>query len=274
VRGFGSPGFERTGKKNRIPALARRLDCISAEAGIQEMDRQISATPNPKDRVGLRLNKAVFLGVVKRIEIAREELKLAAKDVPDEPEVQLACDYIAGSLSHHEEKFADAYAQLTATLSKYFNLLQRADYRFVYEDVQEYRAFELVQMKDFEKAIPVLLEVLSFGLEQGGRSAALANLGICYAKLNDHERARQHLLEAIKQGELGEWEGQAHYHLGLTYARLNLLAESKQELQLCVRHSRDYGLQLENIYGWLSRICAGLGEKEEAACYAGLARPM
>lgn len=259
---------------NRILTIGQSLDPIAAEEGIRRVDEQLSTIADKRVRAGLLLNKAVFLGVLKDIREARRQLQFAIEQAADDPETQLSYDFLEAALYHEEEKFEDAYSCFTTTLTKHCDLLERSDYRFVYEKVQEYRAFELVRLGKFEDAVTILEEALSFDREEKDKQVLLANLGISHAKLNHHERARAYLQQAIHVGNLGDWEGQTHYHLALAYAHLNLLPESKRELRLCAERAREYSLPLSNVYGWLSRICRGLGERQEAEHYAQLARPV
>jgi len=194
------------------------------------------------------------------------------QQTPDDPEAQLAFDYIGGGLYDDEGNADQAYKILTATLSKHRMLLDLPDHRIIYEDIQRHRAFGLVAMGDCAKAVPLLEEVLTFKSTER-KSAVLANLGNCLARMGDYEAARQTLLQAIELGDLGDWEGQAHYDLAKTYAYLHLLPESKKEFELCAQHAVEYRLPLEKIYHWLFRICRGMGEKAEAEHYARLARP-
>jgi hypothetical protein len=74
------------------------------------------------------------------------------------------------------------------------------EYRFIYEDIQQKRGFDLVFLERFNEAVPVLSECLSFKLPRKDMSNVLANLGICYSELEDHEKALECLLKGKDMG--------------------------------------------------------------------------
>ena len=257
---------------DKHPNRNSRPDPATAEKMIQEIDRDIARSPNTKEKAGLLLNRANLLWLLNRASEAKESLQKALDQAPTDPETLFAFDHIMGSFLHQEGRLSEAYPLLTAALSKHRKLLDLPDRRFVYEDIQRYRATELFAMGDCKDAVPVLEEVLSFESTEH-KSIFSANLGNCYARMNDYERARKYILQAIDRGNLREWEGLAHYDLGKTYACLHLLQDSKREFKLCAERAVEYNLPLTDVYRWLSRVCKGLGEKSESEHYAQLARP-
>jgi tetratricopeptide (TPR) repeat protein len=257
---------------DKHPNANSRPDPATAEEMIQEIDRDLARSANAKERAGFLLNRANLLWLLNRASEAKEALKLALDQAPTDPETRFAFDHIMGSFLHQEGSMSEAYALLTAALSKHQKLLDLPDRRFIYEDIQRYRATELFAMGDCTDAVPVLEEILLFESTKH-KSVFLANLGNCYARMKEYETARKHLLQAIERGDLHEWEGLAHYDLAKTYACLHLLQDSKREFELCAERAVKYNLPLEDVYRWLSRVCRGLGEKSESEHYAKLARP-
>jgi tetratricopeptide (TPR) repeat protein len=258
---------------NNNPNAIVDHDPATVEEQIHEIDRQLARSTNEGEKAGFLLNKANLLRLLNRISEARGALRLALEQTPDDPEMRLVCDYIGGGLHDDEGSTREAYVLFTSALSKHRNLLDLPDHRFIYEDIQRYRAFELFEMGDCTDAVSLLEEILSFKLTERCRSNAYASLGNCYARMNEYETARKYLLQAIDRGDLHDWEGMAHYDLAKTYACLHLLQDSKREFELCVERVEKYNLSLEDIYRWLSRVCGGLGEKSESERYARLARP-
>ena len=257
---------------DKHPSMNSRPDHATAEKMIQEIDRNLARSRNAKERAGFLLNKANLLWVLSRTNEAKDALQLALDQVPTDPETRFAFDHLMGSFLHQEGNLREAYALLTAALSKHRQMLDLPDRRFIYEDIQRYRATELFALGECKDAVPVLEEILSFESTEH-KSVFLANLGNCYARLNEHETARKRLVQAIKQGALHDWEGLAHYDLAKTYAALRLLQDSKREFKVCAERAVTYNLPLKDIYKWLSRVCWGLGETVEAEHYAKLAQP-
>jgi tetratricopeptide (TPR) repeat protein len=239
-----------------------------AEQAIAEIDLRTQSSPSPLEKAELLLNKAVFLGILRRFEDARAELAGALGAAPDDPEISLQHDYIRAMLCHQAEEFQEALRRMNELLKDHAELLKTPKFRFVYEDVQQRRAFELFRLRRFEDAIVSLKECLMFDMPPKDRSVMLAHLGISYSELKNREAARAYLLQACTADLPEEWRGEVHFYLGLTYAHLNLLRESKEEFQLSERQ-----LPVLKVYAWLSRVCGLLGEKEESQRYALLARP-
>ncbi len=122
------------------------------ESQIRELDSGFARVTNADERASLLLNKANLLRLLNRISEAREVLRLALKEAPDDSETGLACDYVGGGLYGDEGKTSEAYALLTAALARHKKLLDLPDHRIIYEDLQRRRAFGL-----FERGIAQML---------------------------------------------------------------------------------------------------------------------
>jgi|HubBroStandDraft_4_1064222.scaffolds.fasta_scaffold32047_1 tetratricopeptide (TPR) repeat protein len=248
-------------------------DPTAAAEAFREIDLRFQSLTSVRERADLLMRKAVLYEKVGRVDDARKQLRAALAEAPDDPDVRLQFDYIEGSIYHQEENFGEAFTRLTAVLSKYHGRLALPTFRFVYEDIQQQRAFELFRLEKFDEAAPLFTECLSFAMKPTDRGSALASLGICCAKLKKYEEAKDWLLQACKMGVTKEWEGHVHFYLAFTYGQMQLLRESKREFQICEERASEYHLPLQQLYGWLSRICGLLGEKAESERYARLARP-
>jgi tetratricopeptide (TPR) repeat protein len=245
-----------------------------AAAAIREIDARLRLMQNPTEKANVQLRKAVLYGVLHRFNEARIQLGIALREAPEDTFTQVQHDFISASLYDEEGKWKDAYEHLTDTLSKHRKQFNHPELRSLYEDIQQRRGFDLVKIQSFEGAIPILTEVLSFQLEPPLKSAALSNLGWCYAKTRDYANARDNFEKAIQLGLMKEWEGTVHFYLGCSYAYLRLLKEAKREFQVCEHQVQDdYSMPLVEVYGWLSSICKHLGEQAESEHYARLARP-
>jgi len=208
-------------------------DLDTAEKAVLEIDRRHSASTDARERVALHLSGATLYGMLRRFGDARKQLVLAEEDMPDDLNLRLQLDFIDGLLHHQEKNLAAALTRLTATLSSYSDQLQQPEARFIYENIEQYRGFELFHLKRFDEAVPILRECLSFVLQAEVRSIVLSNLGICYSELKDFVLAKDVLEQACSIGLTKEWEGVVHLHLAIAYAHLGMFAESKKELQMC-----------------------------------------
>jgi len=185
-----------------------------------------------------------------------------------DPFAQVSFDFGKGLLFQREGNYVEALDRFNVTLSTHAQQLRRPELRFMYEDIQQRRAFLSVTLSRFENAIPLLREALSFDLDKESRSNALASLGFCYLELKDYELARDLLLQAMTLGLTKEWEGVAHFYLGIAYFYTDMVRESKREFLLCEQLAATLQLPIVDIYGWLSSICKGLGEASESERFA------
>ena len=266
---------------NHIAAMSEHLaqravesrDPVIAEEALNEYDAQIQQSADLIRKASLFLEKAVLLGVFHRFGEARETLKLASTQVPDDSEIQLQVDHIRASLYDEEGNSEKAFEHLTAVLSQHREKLAQPGLRFMYEDIQLRRGLDATRIGKFEEAVPPLLESLSFDMKSEDRSDVLSNLGSCLFELKDYEGARIYFLRACEIGVTKEWSGYVHLRLAIACAQLSLFREAKLEFLLCEKRAAEYGLEIVKIYGWLSWVCKGLGEKAEAEKYHRLSRP-
>jgi tetratricopeptide (TPR) repeat protein len=206
---FNGEFIQMGAKHNQWISADPKPTGAEAVSRIQEIDTQLASCANASERAGLLLNRANLLHVLRRMGEAREDLRLALEAAPNDPETRLAFDYLRGTLFHSEDKAGEGYAVFTEALSTHADMLRRAEYRFLYEDIQQRRAFEAFALYDCKKAIPLLEEILSFDLAVHERSAALANLGNCHAALKN---LSQHASIFCKLSTLEIWTiGKAQY---------------------------------------------------------------
>jgi tetratricopeptide (TPR) repeat protein len=184
-------------------------DPAIAEEAFREIDGQLKSSGSGPERANLLMRKAVLYGILGRVDDARRQLVVALQEAPDDSFTRLQFDYLDGSLYHQAEKVAVAFTRLTAVLENYAELLAQPDLRFIHNDIQQHRAFELFRLRRFQDAIPVFEECLSSQMKPEDRSVALASLGICHSKLKNREAARDYLLEARDAGLASDWAGQA-----------------------------------------------------------------
>jgi tetratricopeptide (TPR) repeat protein len=248
-------------------------DPAVAEEAFRQLDVEIESTSDDREKANLYLGKATLHGVLGQFSDARTQLELALQCAPDDADIRLQRDFIDASLYDQERKPEEAYLKLTSVLSGYSDRLSRPDVRFMYEDIQLRRGFDATSTGKFKEALPILIECLSFELKPTDKSNVLSDLGRCYSEAEEYESARDSLEQAICIGLTNESEGQAHLYLGIACARLGRFREAKKEFQLCEEKAVEYGLEISKVYGWLSWVCKGLGERSESERYSRLARP-
>jgi tetratricopeptide (TPR) repeat protein len=229
-------------------------DPVLATVAIREIDARLSSSLDQNERGYLLFSRASCCGILGDFVEARRHLAMALHEGRTDPNTKLAFDFNSGLLSQREGKYTEALETLSATLSNHSQQLRRPDLHFMYEDIQQRRAFLSVTLSRFQDAVPLLQESLLFKLSDELRSSALASLGLCYLELKDYELAKHYLLEAVTLGLTTEWKGTAHFYLGMAYFYTDLVAEAKREFILCEQLSMVHDLPTVDIYGWLSVV--------------------
>ena len=244
-----------------------------ASKAIEEIDLLLASLSEPTERAQLLLRKALFLERLGQFDAALSELQRAKCEALDDIVIQVQREHITAGVHYQQHHFEEAYQESTAILTKYGDQLKRPDTRFIYEDIQQFRAFSLVQLLKFSDAIPLLHEILEFQLKEDDVPFALINLGICYSRVGRYEEAVSYLVKGLQLCPDYEWEAEAHCQLGIAYAHLKELHGAKRELQIYEKMAATYPLRMEKVYGWLWRVCVELGQEEESQHYRRLARP-
>jgi tetratricopeptide (TPR) repeat protein len=246
-------------------------DPTLAKDALREIDMRLDSSSDQNERVYLLFSSASCYGILGDFQGARKKLGLAFRERPDESG-RVTVDFMDGLLFQQEGKYAEALERLSATLSRHSQQLKQSELRFMYEDIQQRRAFLSVTLGRFQEAIPLLGEILSFDLDGQLRSEALASLGLCHSELKNYKLARDYFLEAITLGLTKEWQGRAHFHLGIACFYTDMIREAKREFLLCEKAATVYELPLLDIYAWLSTISKHLGEISESERYAKMAK--
>ena len=243
-----------------------------AREALREIDILLGSSSSQNERVYLFLSRASCYGILGDFVEARRQLAVALDQGHGDPSSQVSFDFGLALLFQREARYAEALDGFSATLFRHSQQLKRPELRFMYEDIQQRRAFLSVTVSRFQDAIPLLKESLSFDLDNKLRSGALASLGLCYLELKDYENSRDQFLGAIALGLTREWEGKAHFYLGIDYFYTDMVREAKREFLLCEQLAAIHQLPIVNVYGWLSSICKRLGEASESQRYSRMGK--
>jgi tetratricopeptide (TPR) repeat protein len=257
-----------------IQAAIKSADPMTAELAFKEMDAELALLTDPCDKAALLLRKATLCGILHRFVDGRKEIARALETAPPgDPDITFQSERLDALFYHEEKNPKEAFKRMTALLVKYKQHLNVPELRPIYEDIQQRRGFELVQLLKFAEAVLIFKECLTFEMTPEDRGEILSDLGICCSHLERYEEARDCFLQAREVGLMERSQGAVHLQLGIVYYHLNLLRESKREMQLCAQQSDQHTLPMKQVYGWLSAVCGSLGEKDEAESYARLANP-
>src|SRR5260370_4806925 len=147
-----------------IQNAVERGDPTLAREALREVDLLLAATSDLNERAYLLLSKSSCYGILGNFKEAREQLSLVLQENPKHPDARLTCEFHGALLYQQEGNYREALEGLNAVVSGYAQRLNRADLRFMYEDIQQRRAFLSVTLSQFQDAIPLLRETLSFDL--------------------------------------------------------------------------------------------------------------
>src|SRR6266700_2712394 len=196
-------------------------DPAIADEAFRQYDSEIQQSSNERQRAELFLGKAVLYGVFLRFKESRRSLDLALAQSPSNPDIQLQADHIGASLYDQEGNHEKAFERLTAVMHKHHRrLTTQPDLRFAYEDIQVRRGLDAVWIGQFQEAVPLLKECLSFALKAEDRGNVLSSLGRCYSELGEYDSARENFIQALRIGLTKELEGEAHMRLAVACAKL------------------------------------------------------
>lgn len=146
--------------------------------------------------------------------------------------------------------------------------------RYLYEDIQERRAFALMGIDRYAEALPILKEAVSFTTDDD-TDVPLVHfyLAVCYSSISEFALAKEEFLRAIALG-LTKFEAAAHYRLAMLYLKDRAFAQAKFHLESALalpEEVNDVPLR-RYIYEGLSRSCHYLREFEEERKYKALAK--
>jgi tetratricopeptide (TPR) repeat protein len=252
--------------EGRDPALAKEA--------LGQIDLLLGSTTDPNEKVYLLFSKSSCYGILGNFQEARTQLSLALQQQPEDPHTRLTFEFNGGLLYQQEGSYGKALERFSTVLSSHSERLKQSELRFIYEDIQQRRAFLSVTLCQFKEAVPLLREILSFDLRKDTRSDALSSLGRCHLELREWELARGYFLQAGALGVTKEREKTFHFYLGIAYFYTEALKEARQEFEMCEKHASEYQVPSLDLYAWLSSVCKRLGETAESERYARLARPI
>jgi tetratricopeptide (TPR) repeat protein len=204
-----------------------------------------------------------MLAAMNPSELSRDEqdefLRVAAGIEIEEAEVRLT-----------EGRIEAAVEQLEATLARFKDEIKEPNRIEIYDEIQTRRAYCLVDLGQFEKAIPILEESK---YRRNDDTIFLFYLGHCYCRAERYAEAQLKLQRALSLGPRRGIAFQAHGTLGMVFYETGDYPRAKQELETCASLAAPDYIKHVRLWKWLEYTCRALGLKEEAQRYGQLARP-
>jgi tetratricopeptide (TPR) repeat protein len=167
-----------------------------------------------------------------------------------------------------EDKLHEAIAKLTEMLTEERLELEAPEHRRAYDEVQCRRAYFLVDIGLWNKALPILQELESRWNEN---PIFLFSLGYCYQHAKEFSKARAFLERTLRFDPTPFIEFQAHCTLGMVLYELDEFQKAKFELETGLKKAPPRYIKDAKLWKWLENTCEMMGLKQEAEKYRLLA---
>jgi tetratricopeptide (TPR) repeat protein len=252
-------------------AIALRNSGKAVDA-LREFRLMAAEADDANEKASLLANEATCYCRLSRLADAERALD-QARTAARVPSVFVVVDFLAACLADQQGKSTKALVLFERALQKHGELLKTSEYRDLFEDIQQRRAFILLRSKRNSEALLLLEEATSFTtLSAEDQQEIRLCLGICYAELHKNDLAKQELLRAIDCRLANDTEVHARYRLGLLYFADHAFAQAKHQLEAILEgHPGDIlNLPRKYIYEQLSTTCHYLGDEELAKRYRQL----
>jgi tetratricopeptide (TPR) repeat protein len=188
--------------------------------------------------------------------------------------VRMIVDFGDASMVTQMGKVEEGALKFKRILEENQDQLASPELRYLYEDIQERRAFALAGIDRHAEALPLLKEALSFTTDRTDPQLVHFYLGVCYSSASEPNLAKEELLRAIGLGLSNQYEASARYRLAMLYFTSRAFAQSKLHLEAALALPEGIAdVELRRfIYQGLSRTCHYLGEFQEEQKYLSLAK--
>jgi tetratricopeptide (TPR) repeat protein len=190
--------------------------------------------------------------------------------------VRMVVDLGEACMTAQMGKLEEGALKFDRILNSNRDQLASSDNRYLYEDIQERRAFLLAGLGRYTEALPLLKEAASFTNGESDPKLVHFYLGVCYDAASESSLAKEEFLRAIELGLDAHFEASARYRVAMVYFTDGALGQAKLHLECALEVPGGVAdLELRTyIYQGLSRTCHYLGEFEEEQKYLKLAQSL
>ncbi len=243
---------------------------------IQEFHAMQEEATDANEKSALLLNQLRGYADLGRLVEAEQILERIRELAPDDAVAGLNTDFGAACVAALGGHHGKVVLQFQRILEQYTELLETPDYRDLYEDIQQRRAFSMVHLRRYVDALPILKEASSsfFTLKKADQQEIHLYLGLCYAELHEERLAKEEFLRAIEFGLKNSVEAQARYNVGVVSFLDGGFAQAKHQLEWILQTypGEIPNLSRKDVYQQLSRTYHYLGDRDNAERYKKLAQ--
>lgn len=250
-------------------------DSGQIEDALKELEAKSEATHDSKEEAFLVLGEITCYLMLERVDQAHRALRRVEHLAVHDADVRLLLDYQRACILIAQGKMDAGLQKFSFVLREHGRVSQDISLRYLYEDIQQRRAFALVNRGRFVNALPILQECVSFSFDkQKDKQLVLLYLGTCHYELGQYALAKDRLEELIRYGLNNKLETEACYRLAAVHFREGALAQAKLRLEEVVcsfQTAAEPAISRRDVYELLSKTCKFLGEVENANHYSKLA---
>jgi len=239
-------------------------------------------TDNIVEKADLVLNATTNLTQLHEFDAAREQLdrvrQLLSVSVlpnktgnpPDQQNVRrlaVCVEIEEAEILAAEKRLNSAVARLSRIVEEFGLNKGEPSLESLYDEVQSRKAYFLVYLDQWNKALPIFEELVS---RKNDDPKFLFYLGYCYDRTGDLNRAMLALQRTLILRPPPHIDFQAHGTLGMVLYKMKRFAEAKQELEACASEAPPAYIKDADLWRGLELTCRALGLTTEADKYAVL----
>ena len=244
------------------------------EEAALEFHAMAQETDDPDEKAATLANEHKCYCQLGQFDRANETMRIMRSLPVKDKFVRMIVDFGDASMVTQMGKLEEGALKFTRILEENQEQLGSPELRYLYEDIQERRAFALVGVDRHAEALPILKEAVSFTTDRADPQLVHFYLGVCYSSASEPNLAKEELLRAIGLGLSDQFEASARYRLAMLYFMSRAFAQAKLHLEAALALQEGVtDVELRRfIYQGLSRTCHYLGEFQEEQKYLSLAK--
>ena len=262
--------------QERFQQATALRDCGRLEEAISEFRALEDEWSLPDEKAAILINVHRCYCELGRLGEAKEILSEIRQLCPSDPTVCMIVEFGQACMEIQEDQSIQGLTRLEIMLDRYAEALANPEFRYLYEDIQQRRAFVLTTLGRYGESLHILREASNFlTLNVEDRQRIALYTGIAYSELRDGSGlAKEAFSRAIGHELRNDIEAQSRYRLALLNVNEGAYAQAKYQLEALLQmpESNVVSVSQKFIYEQLSIVCRYLGEMKDAQRYDMRAR--
>lgn len=211
----------------------RLFDDGHYEQALAKFSSLAESEPDLVDKATLFQRQCLCLLRLGRFDDARSRLFEAKRLAGENEWLWADLEFAEACLLQSEGREEESLAMMEQLLKSRQKVFEHSECRYLYEALQEKRAFVLTHLGRYTEAISLLEEALSFSMDADERSDLYHYFGICHHESGDHSAAVEALLVALRLSPHRNEVAKTRFWLGKGYFHLREFAKAKESFIAC-----------------------------------------